>query len=79
MKTPTSKTCIVTLFTLLALGSNLLCATPLGTAFTYQGRLASGTNAANGSFDLKFSLYDGTTKTLIVNPPAGNRYYRLTK
>ena len=29
-----------------------------GTAFTYQGRLASGNNAANGSYDLEFSLYD---------------------
>jgi hypothetical protein len=136
--------------------SALLQASPLGTAFTYQGRLNSGTNAANGSYDLRFILYDadagamgggnftleggfwgiiaalqtpgapllsilrtttntvavswpspstgwtlqqntnsvssvnwsnmtatiqddGTTKTLIVNPPAGNRFYRLHK
>lgn len=28
-----------------------------GTAFTYQGRLTSGTIAANGSYDLTFSLF----------------------
>jgi hypothetical protein len=35
-----------------------LAAAPLGTAFTYQGRLASGTGAATGLFDFSFSLYD---------------------
>jgi hypothetical protein len=29
-----------------------------GTAFTYQGRLASGTNAANGSYDLTLALFN---------------------
>src|ERR1035437_5440178 len=28
-----------------------------GTAFTYQGRLTDGTNAANGRYDLTFSLF----------------------
>jgi hypothetical protein len=28
-----------------------------GTAFTYQGRLTEGTNAANGAYDLRFVLY----------------------
>ena len=28
-----------------------------GTAFTYQGRLNSGTNPANGSYDISFSLF----------------------
>ena len=32
-----------------------------GTAFTYQGRLNSGENAANGSFDLRFAVYDAAT------------------
>ena len=32
-----------------------------GTAFTYQGRLNSGANPANGSFDLRFALYDAAT------------------
>jgi hypothetical protein len=34
-------------------------ADPVGTAFTYQGRLADGGNPATGSYDLKFTLYDG--------------------
>ncbi len=29
-----------------------------GTAFTYQGRLNSGTNAASGSYDLTFTLFN---------------------
>jgi hypothetical protein len=32
-----------------------------GTAFTYQGHLVSGTNAANGNYDLTFELFDATT------------------
>ena len=36
-----------------------------GTAFTYQGRLNDTGGAANGSYDLKFTIYD-------TNQPAGN-------
>ena len=36
-------------------------ATAQGTAFTYQGRLTTGTTAANGSYDLRFSLFDNLT------------------
>ena len=32
-----------------------------GTAFTYQGRLSTGTNAAAGSYDLRFALFDALT------------------
>lgn len=31
-----------------------------GTAFTYQGRLNDGGTAANGSYDMRFILYDGS-------------------
>lgn len=31
-----------------------------GTAFTYQGRLNDGANPANGTYDLRFSIYDST-------------------
>jgi trimeric autotransporter adhesin len=31
-----------------------------GTAFTYQGRLTDGANPANGSYDLRFILYDNS-------------------
>ena len=49
------------LITTLALCSCAASAATLGTAFTYQGRLTTGTNAASGIFDLKFSLYDAFT------------------
>jgi hypothetical protein len=40
-----------------------------GTAFTYQGRLQNGTNPANGSYDLAFSLYaTNVTGTAIAGP-----------
>ena len=31
-----------------------------GTAFTYQGRLDAGVNPANGSYDLRFIVYDSS-------------------
>ncbi len=49
------------ILTPLALAALTSRATPLGTAFTYQARLTIGTNAANGSYDLQFSLYDALT------------------
>jgi len=33
-------------------------AEPMGTAFTYQGRLMDANSAANGLYDLQFNLYD---------------------
>jgi hypothetical protein len=36
-------------------------AAPLGTAFTYQGRLTDDEDAANGSYDFEFELYDAAT------------------
>jgi hypothetical protein len=32
--------------------------TDMGTAFTYQGRLLSGSSPANGTYDFQFKLYD---------------------
>ena len=48
--------CLPTIFCLLLGGA--LPAFAQGTAFTYQGRLNNGGSLANGSFDLKFSIYD---------------------
>src|ERR1017187_6330487 len=48
--------CLPTIFCLLLGGA--LPAFAQGTAFTYQGRLNNGGSLANGSFDLKFSVYD---------------------
>jgi hypothetical protein len=40
-----------------------------GTAFTYQGRLNDGAGAANGGYDLQFSIYGaGTGGTLLAGP-----------
>ena len=44
----------------------------LGTAFTYQGRLSAGTNAANGRFDLAFTLYDDSMPPRVVAGPVTN-------
>ena len=43
-------------------------ASPLGTAFTYQGRLADGTNAANNLYDMYFALFDVPTGGSAVGP-----------
>ena len=43
----------------------VIAQTPLGTAFTYQGRLIDSGNPANGQYDLQFALYDA--------PAAGNQ------
>jgi hypothetical protein len=39
-----------------------LAQTPLGTAFTYQGRLTDGGSPANGSYDLEFKLFDAAVE-----------------
>lgn len=39
-------------------GSRIESATALGTTFTYQGRLTDGGSPANGTYDLRFILYD---------------------
>ncbi len=43
-----------------------------GTAFTYQGRLLNGTNTANGSYDLAFSLYSAVTNGSLIAGPLTN-------
>jgi len=68
MRTPTRPTCIATLLTLLASGSSLITAAPLGTAFTYQGKLTDGGAPANGSYDLRFILYDADVGGNQVGP-----------
>ena len=47
---------VVLLFATLSLP--LSTAFAQGTAFTYQGRLLSGANPANGTYNLTFSLYN---------------------
>jgi len=65
-------------YTLLALLASLstlnpqLSASPIGTAFTYQGRLNDGAQPANGTYDLTFAVYDDPTGPGIVAGPITN-------
>jgi hypothetical protein len=43
-----------------------------GTAFTYQGRLDSGGNPANGVFDLRFAIFDSAGGGTLVAGPLTN-------
>ena len=53
---PTLAVCVATLLT--AFNFHLAPAFAQGTAFTYQGRLQDGANLANGSYDLRFTLFE---------------------
>jgi hypothetical protein len=56
-------------FALLAFALPLALGAPLGTAFTYQGRLTASNTPATGSYDFQFVLYDDTsgTNSLVTN------------
>ena len=42
---------------------------PMGTSFTYQGYIEDNGSPANGSYDLRFSLYDDPSSgTLVAGP-----------
>jgi hypothetical protein len=43
------------------LQGNQLAAAPLGTVFSYHGRLNDGVNPANGQYDLQFTLYNASS------------------
>ena len=43
-----------------------------GTAFTYQGQLTAGGQAANGCYDMQFSLYDAATNGTQVGATVTN-------
>ncbi len=51
----------ILLLAFLSVLASQLVASPLGTAFTYQGRLIVGAGVANGSYDLRFVLYTAET------------------
>ncbi len=48
-------------FALLAVGSSSLYAAPVGTAFSYQGRLSAGADPVNGLYDFSLGLFDAAT------------------
>src|ERR1043165_2156580 len=54
----TKRHLLVSTLALLALAPNASRVLAQGTAFTYQGRLNDGTNAASGNYDLRFFIFD---------------------
>ena len=50
------------------LASPALAQTPLGTSFTYQGRLVESGTPPNGSYDFRFVLYDAASGGNQVGP-----------
>jgi hypothetical protein len=56
----------LTLALLLTLNSQLSTLFAQGSAFTYQGRLNDGANPANGTYNLRFALFDALTAGIQV-------------
>ena len=52
---------ITTVLTILILIYSVSLVQAQTTAFTYQGRLTNNSNAANGSYDFQFALFDALT------------------
>ncbi len=67
-----TKVLLITAVAVLSTLSLQLLAGPLGTAFTFQGRMTAGGAAANGVYDLKFTLYDDPTAGTQVGPALTN-------
>jgi hypothetical protein len=63
---------LLALLVLLATLSPQLSAVPMGTAFTYQGRLNDGGNPAQGMYDLRFAIYDVASGGSSVAGPLTN-------
>jgi len=55
---------LIALWLLSTLSPQLSTVHAQGTAFTYQGRLNSGTNPANGTYDFVFAIYGSPTGTI---------------
>src|SRR5471030_958799 len=49
-----------------------------GTAFTYQGRLNNGGSAANGSYDIAFTLYTTNVTGSAIAGPVTNTAVAVT-
>jgi hypothetical protein len=60
------------LLALAILGLQLPLGFGQGTMFTYQGRLNDGSNPANGSYDLSFTLFDSDTNGNQLGPVLTN-------
>ena len=63
---------LVTLLLLSTLNSQLATCFAQGTAFTYQGRLNSGSGLATGSFDVTFTLFATNVTGIAITGPVTN-------
>ena len=63
---------VLALAWLLTLNPELSTLLAQGTAFTYQGRLNDGPNPADGTYHLRFTLFDALTVGNQVGPPLTN-------
>ncbi len=68
MKTKT----LLSLVTLLSFFADSARSAPLGTAFTYQGKLTDGSVPANGNYDFRFAVYDAANGGGLVVGPVTN-------
>jgi hypothetical protein len=68
----------ITLVMLSTLNSQLSTLHAQGTAFTYQGRLNNGGGAANGSYDLAFTLFATNTSGVAIAGPVTNTAVGVT-
>ena len=68
----------ITLVMLSTLNSQLSTLHAQGTAFTYQGRLNNGGGAANGSYDLTFTLFATNTSGVAIAGPVTNTAVGVT-
>src|SRR5256886_11718739 len=66
------KTYLLLLVLILAFCVALVSARAQGTAFTYQGRLTDAGSAANGDYDLRFTIYDSATSGTVIAGPITN-------
>jgi hypothetical protein len=63
-----TKQLLGSLLVLLALSSAVHQAVAQGTAFTYQGRLDTSGNPANGTYDFRLTIYDAAINANAVGP-----------
>src|SRR5580700_5810308 len=69
---------VLAMMSLSALNCELSTGFAQGTAFTYQGRLENDGNAANGTYNLQFSLYNDDTGGTPVTGPVTNTAVGVT-
>jgi hypothetical protein len=59
---------LIALLALCGVASAVHAQTPITSAFTYQGELSSGGSPVNGTFDLRFRLFDAVSAGTQVGP-----------